>query len=727
MANDKTYRVGLELGTDGSAAMGLKTSAKAAETLSSKIRGTASAAESFGRSMFSSAVSTASAYGAVAAKLGAAGIAGAAALAASKGFSFLTSMEASRNAIGGTLQLFNHSAGATDQLGKNIQIAEASLQRLIVIANKSPGELQDVQMLFQNMLPGARAVTGDMERIMKLTQNAANMTPVFGGDFATTGSQIARMMTGGAGAEMETWQRLKLVMLESGKEMKKISGRGNIFGKNQDIKSLTEVFNKLEGMERLQLLEKALGSGGEELSKLYAESWEGASSTFVSGWRQIAAAGTKPMYETTKAALVRATSEGGVFDEQAVKRMQNAAASVGLHFAAMAERGYARIESAISYLDKNWEKVANTAYHAFQVGSGMIKAAFAFGFTKMTIGAGLMAAGMVSRGVGGAARGARAGVGAVRRGVGAVRSAAGFYRLVRDFGSFGTLAKSAASAVASFSLALLPIVAVGLAATAALGGFVVMVAGVGAYIASEWETLMGSVRAGFASGELTLRPLVEAAMLLWERLKLVGEALIGGSTGADMFSGTMNLAVGAIDMVSQAVIGLATVAAYMLDMAAAVSDRMSDPTGLAEKAQIERALSGTSWQDQIGMTPGKKAALESRLAELNTGTGGSKFRDMADKMRTASEKMGKLSLKDLPIEKVDDYTKKLEDSLLGGDAGGGKPKRARGTGVNIGTLNVNQDLRNEDPDRVMMTFVEPLEKLAKLPAASTLDLGGGGF
>lgn len=721
---DRVYKVGLELKATGSAVTGLQKSSRAAETLSSKLRTTAAAAQSWGQSMVSSAMSTAAAYGAVAAKLGAGGLAAAAGLAAAKGFSFLTSMEASRNAIGGTLQLFNHSAGAADQLGRNIEVAEASLQRLIDIANKSPGELQDVQMLFQNMLPGARSITGDMERILKLTQQAANLTPVFGGDFQLTGAQLSRMMTGGAGAEMETWRTLQSVILDAGQAMNKAgSSSSKIFSKTQQLGSdLTMAFNKLAAEDRLRLIEAAFQRAGTGMSDLFAESWEGASSTFVSGWRQIAAAGATPMYETTKRALVRATKDGGVFDENAVKRMQNAAASVGMHFARMAEKGYARIESAISYLDKNWQKVANTAYHAFQVGAGLIKGAFAFGLSKMIVGSAVMAGGLAARGAMAVGRGASKVGGVALKAGGAAAKTFGMAAHLAGFGKLGTSLVAATSGALGLTAALLPMIAAGLAVGAVFGAMGLMVVGVAAYIASEWDSLMGSVKTGFEEGTLTVRPLVEAAMLLWERLKIVGVSLIGGATGADMFEGAMNMAVGAVDLVTQAVVGLAKVAAWMLEMAGKTRDFISDPVGLG--AMEEKVLKSILANPDANLA--QKEEARSRLeASRASKENQVDFQGMADKMRVAAMNMQKVSLKDLDFEKVDRYTKTLEDSLLGAIGEDGKRKRSRGAGVNIGTLNVNQDLRNEDPDRVMMSFVEPLQRLTQLPAASSAGAGGG--
>jgi hypothetical protein len=52
-------------------------------------------------------------------------------------------------------------------------------------------------------------------------------------------------------------------------------------------------------------------------------------------------------------------------------------------------------------------------------------------------------------------------------------------------------------------------------------------------------------------------------------------------------------------------------------------------------------------------------------------------------------------------------------------------KNPRGNTTNIGTLNMNVDLREKDPDRLMRGLFEPLQRLAQQPTASAYD--GPGF
>lgn len=752
MATKRTYEVGLVLRARGSARGALDEAGKSASSLASKLASAQAATEQWGRSMVASSMGAARAYAGLAAKIGGAGLAGAATLMAAKGWEMQTSTESARNAIAGTLQLFNHSAGAADQLGRNVQIAEASLARLNDIANKSPGELKDVQNLFQGMLPGARSITGDMERILSLTQKAAMLTPVFGGDFALTGNQLSRMMTGGAGAEMETWRTLQKVVLDVGQNMTKTGSKTEkIFGKGQAMgEQLTMAFNKLAPEDRLRVLEESFARSGSDMADMFATSWEGASSTFKSGWRQIAGAMARPIFDSTKKALVKATSSGGVFSDDTVKRMQNAAESVGMHFARMAEGAFTRISAGIAYLESNWKRVSNTVYHAFQIGSGLVKAAFMFGFTKMVAGASIIAASTAAKGVGAAGRGV---VGLGRAGMAMGRGAkglVGFGRMVADFGSFASLGKTLASAAGSAALlgaAMVPLALVAGAAALAVGGLVVIVAGVAAYIASEWDSLMGSIRDGFASGELTLRPLVVAAMVLWERLKEVGRVMLGGATGATLMQGAIDMAVGAVDMLSAGVSGLIEIAADFMDFVADMKSMFGseggtswrydravleqrEKIGALDMAQRQALASYRARESHVKMLEsagfgGIARGFQAGLGAVQ-GSGVQRWKDRATKLREAAGAWRKGGLKDLNLEEVDRYTKKLEESLLGVTDEGKPPPKAKGPRVNIGTLNINQDLRGMDPDRVMSMLVQPLQKVAAMPQGATIG-GPGGF
>jgi hypothetical protein len=89
------------------------------------------------------------------------------------------------------------------------------------------------------------------------------------------------------------------------------------------------------------------------------------------------------------------------------------------------------------------------------------------------------------------------------------------------------------SKLAVFAAVLVPMLLVAGALFAVVGVAAVAVAGIAAYLVSKWDELSASILKGFEDGSITLKPLVTAAMLLWEKLKKLGEALIGGTTGGE--------------------------------------------------------------------------------------------------------------------------------------------------------------------------------------------------
>jgi hypothetical protein len=77
------------------------------------------------------------------------------------------------------------------------------------------------------------------------------------------------------------------------------------------------------------------------------------------------------------------------------------------------------------------------------------------------------------------------------------------------------------------------------------------------------------------------------------------------------------------------------------------------------------------------------------------------------------------------MKDVDDLTKKADDYMKTLSEGDDKNKdKAKGTNVNIGHLTQQFDLRGEDPDRAMVAWVEPIERMARTPGGSSLDVGG---
>lgn len=735
------YRVAAHLSSKGDLAKAFKAKAQAVNALGSKFDAVSSKALAFGRDQVAAVGASAAAvakFGAVAAGVG---IGSGLAFAVAKGAQFNVGMEKAQNTIAGTLQLYNHSAGAVDQIGTNVKVAGAALQELNRIADSSPGEFQDISMMFQNMLPGARSTTGEMKRILALSQNLALFTPTLtGGDFMTSGAQMSRILTGSAGAEMDTWKRLAPVILDVGHAMEKTGSKEKVFGKDmvEANEKLTIAFNKLSSSDRLRLVEKAFERGGPALAKMYEESWEGASSSFISGWRKIAGAGTRPMFLSMKEALLKANKESGGFSKANQAALASGASIVG----GIINKSFVKVLDAVgrgvSFLAENWQNVANSVYHGLQIGSGLIKAAFAFGFSRMVIGAGVLAASTAARAGVGATRGIVTGFKKTRAGIqhingfaksigNVVDAVAGPNKIANALGIF-TKIGTVFGAIASAGVVLVPMLLVAGVALGALSLVLVGVAGVAAYVASRWTELSASVRDAFADGTLTFRPVIISALLFWEKLKAIGHAFIGGASGADMARGAINGMVTVVDMLSTGVSTLARIAAFFLDMvskAAKTYDVAKTMKQVSNPLSVSGFTSGLKSMVNYASEAGGGGAVAAAMARAR---GEVSFTDHLDslsaKLYDAADRADAVGLKDLDFSQVDDLTKKVDDYAKALTAGDQEAKKKKGPAVNIGTLVQQFDLRGEDPDRAMVAWVEPIERLARAPGGSTLDMGG---
>lgn len=734
------YRVAAHLSSKGDLAKSMAAKAAAVSGLSQKLDMATSKAMAWGSAQTSAVMSSVASMGKFAAAAGGAGLAAGVALAAVKGADFNVSMEKAQNTIAGTLQMYNHSAGAIDQMGTNIKVAGASLQKLMDIADSAPGEFGDIRDMFSNMLPGARSVTGEMERIMTLSQNLALFTPTLtGGDFKTSGAQLGRILTGSAGAEMDTWKRMAPMLLEAGHELNKAGGGGKIFAEslNEANEKMTMEFNKLAGSDRLALVEKVFSRGGPALAKMYSESWEGASSTFVSGWKKIAGAATRPMFLSLKDALVKAgADENAVFGKKNLAKLMTGASLIG----GVLNRTFVKVLDAagkgIDYLANNWETVANKVYHAMQIGAGAIKAAFAFGLARMIAGSAVLAAGMASRAAGGVVKGAKGVYGAGKGIVKGVSDAASGLKKVMAVFTDGspitramglvTMISGGFMTLATGALMLIPMVLIAGVVFGALAVALTAVAGVAAYVISKWDEIVGSIRQGFAEGTLTLRPLVEAAMLLWEKLKALGGAFMGGTTGAGMMQWAINMAVTVVEGLTSAIVIMAKVAAGMVAVVGKLANAYDAVFGETDEARFLKRTQEFEGSGMSAKDAWNRADAERRNGFLSAPKSfGDEAMELSDKISDAADRMEKVGLKDLDFKGIEDLTKKADDymkSLTAGDEEAKKKKK--GPAVNIGTLVQQFDLRGEDPDRAMVAWVEPIERLARTPGGSALDMGG---
>lgn len=735
MSDQITYRIGAIFNAKGNLAAKTGGMAKAVSDLSARLASAGRSVEGFGNRMLSSSMAAAAGWAKVGAAIGGGAMLAGAAVIAKAGFSGNAGMEKLQNTIAGTLQLFNHSAWQADQLGTNIKVAGAALAGLNRIADESPGELKDVQELFTNMLPGARAATGSMQRILDLAQNVTLFTPTFGGDFKMAGSQISRMLTGGAGAEMEVWRTLQPVLLSVGQEMDRVGQKGKkIFDKNMEGgEKMTMAFNKLSKGDRLAVLEKTLAKGGGDLAAMYGKSWEGASATAISSGRKVSMAFTAPIFGEVKKALIRAGEQpNSLLGKNKIGKMQAQAGAIGALMARPVARMLDKLERGIRYFQDNFNAVFNRMYQVFQVGGAILRAAFAFGLAKMMAGAAISAgAGAVraGRSVVGGARAIGRSYNERRKKMGDGGIATGIGVFISRLSKGNPLLLIAGQGMLSMSIGLVAMIPMLLMAAAALAVFslvFVAIAGVAAWVASKWEELSASVVKGFQDGSITLRPLVIAALVLWERLKQLGGAFMGGATGASLMQGAINMATSVINGISEGIAIMANIAAGMLTIVGKLAQAYDAVFGESDgEKQIKRT---SELMDQgMGYFDAQKRAAAEQANGFNTRQAG--FGEdaiaMAAKLTDAAKSWRAVDIKSLDPGQIDDWTKKADQmakDLFAGDDKTDPKKKPKG--MSIGTAIIQVDLRNTDPDRMMVGLIEPIRKATKQPDSSSFDMGG---
>ena len=738
MSDQITYRIGAIFNAKGNLAAKAGGMTKAIGDLGSRLAAVGSKVSAFGDRMLESSTRAAMGWAKVGAALGSGVLLAGAAAIAKAGLEGNAGQERMRNTVAGTLQLFNHSAGAADQLGTNIKVAGAAMAKLSDIADASPGEMKDVQQMFTNMLPGARSVTGEMQRIMDLTASAAVFTPTFGGDFGLVGAQMSRILTGGAGAEMETWKTLQVPILRAGQAMDLYGKKGKkVFGENQaEGEKLTQAFNKLGKEDRLRLVEAAMKGGADDLAKMYASSWEGASSSAISAGRKVAVAFTAPIFGEVKKALVRAGEQpNSLLGKNRIGKLQAQAGAIGVLMARPVARMLDKLERGIRYFQDNFNAVFNRMYQVFQVGAGLLRAAFAFGLAKMMAGAAISAGAGAVRGARGLASGAGAIAGsfnARRKGMRDSKTADAMSFFINRVAKGNPLLLVAGQGMMSMGIGLMAMIPMLLIAAAALAAFsvvFVVIAGVAAYIASKWEELSASVVKGFQDGSITLRPLIIAALVLWEKLKRLGEVFFGATTGAGMMQTAINAATSVINGLAEGVIILTQVAAGFISIIAQAYKFMNPTESITggDMARIGEVLQSGLTSD--GATAAKIVERRKKEGVYDSGPLALNFGERADamaaKMNDAANSWRSIDLKDINPGEIDDWTKKADamaKGLFEGDSKDDPKKKAKG--VSIGTAIIQVDLRNTDPDRMMVGLIEPIRKATKQPDSSSFDMGG---
>ena len=447
--------------------------------------------------------------------------------------------------IATTLQLYDFNAtdekgGARDeggQFAENLENAKWYQEQLQTIADRSPGDVEQVNTLFQGMLPGMASVTQDAQRIVDLTQKATLLSAVLDNDFKTVGAQSSRILTGGAGAEFETWNRLQKPIRQAGIEM-------GVFNKNQKLgTALTEKFNKLQPEQRLKLFEKGLERLGKPVADYYENTFDGIVSQAKSSWITIRRQFGAGPFEAVKDS-VRGLNKGqGILarGSQANKNAMEFAGYLGKRLGEAVSGAIGLADRATTYVANNWETIVVKAQLASHY---LIEGA------KVAVG--LM--------------GVRTGVGLAAGGVGGLMKG-------------GAALASTISNVAALGAASLIAVPAMLALGVVTAGAGILFGGMVTYVVSNLDDLAGRFTSWTQTAGDVIDPFFVAVDTISAKFEAMGAYLLGASDQTDIFTTIASGATTVVETLTSVFSELIGMTAGVIEGFAGAADFIAGMTG----------------------------------------------------------------------------------------------------------------------------------------------------
>lgn len=458
--------------------------------------------------------------------------------AMSDGFNDNVRREQQTGGIGTTLQLYDFNAHSREgmkndegqQFAENLENAKWYQQELQRVADASPGDTEDVATLFQGMLPGMASVTQDAERIVALTQKATLLSAVLDNDFKTVGAQSSRILTGGAGAEFETWNRLQKPIRQAGIEM-------GVFAKNQQLgEKMTMAFNKLQPEQRLALFEKGLERLGKPIADYYENTYEGITSQAKSTWKAIRMEFAKSPFESLKDGLKGMNKGQGVLGRgsKANENAKEFAGFLGTQVGNALGEAMNIADNAATYIANNWRDIVLMAQDA----------------SKRLVQGATLAAGLM---------GVRAGVGAGMAAGGSILSGVG--AIASTTATIGQL--GIAAAVALPAIAAMGIVTAG--AGILLGGAI-------AYAVTNIDELTTGFIAWAKTSDDVIQPFFESIDTLGSKFVAMGGYLLGAGDDTSIFTTIVSAGTTVVDTLTGAFSSLIGMTADVIEAFAGAAD-----------------------------------------------------------------------------------------------------------------------------------------------------------
>lgn len=580
------------------------------------------------------------------------------------------------------------AAQSAEMLEKNMALAGTQMQRVFEIATNNPATFAQSLDFYQAMMPGMAAVTTDVNRITNAFEGLLGLG-MFVEDFEIAGSQISRIMTGGAGAEFETWKKLMTPVLAAGKEK-------GYFDKNlQYGEKVTQAFNKLTGEQRLELVEMA-SEPLKALNEAWKNSWVGMKSAVESTTMLLQKSFGSNLFEGIK------PRTRGFLDKMSPgqRMFQQFDTAARVWGTLLSEPLLKMLDVMFTWLERignNWQmysvRLLESAEIIYQAAGMLIKLAF------------------------------------VKSGMGVATEAIG--RGVQGVGWIGEVV----SKLITLRWAGLALGVAMAAAAAWVGGLVVAVGGLVAWWVDNW----GKISQAFVQGQITLQPVLQALADLWAKFLAVGQVMMGTNdpiqgankgiafltrmiTGLTDTFGMLLRVGGYVDVVLRNIAGLfvSLVGTIMTVVSTAIYAVVGTLHSIIPKALLsendnkllEGAKAFQTWSSKtaaagFGMFTTDSPMLEYADAwdkakgEMVTSDWGAKLAGIVEKFVGPAEVPNPQQPKEKPPE------------LPAGN-------------TNIYISKVVNDLRNHDPDRIIGVFAKGMHKAVQRPvAAKTLPRGNG--
>lgn len=215
--------------------------------------------------------------------------------------------EATAVGIAGMVQAaeVTNSSGGIATWGESIAFAEQTMAQIRRDAAALPGEADDFVEVFRAGLPAALEAGMRASDVSQFTNRFAAVGISFRVDSEQIGRDLNLMLQGRAGAHVNMWNRLK-----------------------STIGMTAEQFNALGAAQRQAAIDTAL-QRYQGMIDAYANTWEAASSTTASYFKDLIRFTSRPMFDTLKNSLRTLNTWWGEHERQ----IQEVANGVGTHLA----------------------------------------------------------------------------------------------------------------------------------------------------------------------------------------------------------------------------------------------------------------------------------------------------------------------------------------------------------------------------------------------------------